>query len=879
MLDVHVVSHTHWDREWYHPAETFRQRLVALIDELTNDPPPVGQSYLLDGQAIVLEDYLLVRFDRREALQALLAERRIEAGPWYVLADELIPSGEALVRNLLTGARVLRRLGAEPPPVLYCPDSFGHPASLPTIAAGFGLPLIVLWRGYGSARYPAGDTATWMAPNGDEALLYHLPRDGYEFGSHLPADPAAAATRWRRARDQLAPRSTTGVTLLPNGADHHARQRDLRSALNALQTVAADDRVHPSSLRAFAERLGAAASDVQLPVVRGELRDSYGYTWTLQGTFGTRAHEKRLNAHVERTLVRDAEPWEALAARVRDASRRWLLDEAWRALLTSHPHDTLCGCSIDQVAAEMELRLVSARNQAAGVRDEAVAQLIGHDRVLARSARESWQPIVVIRNPAPRARTGVVTVELEEFVADVPVGPGSGTSASPQKANAQRQPRARVPGLGSLQLLSATLEHRRIESPLHYPDNDLVRVTRAAAWAVDLPPYGIASHPIGTGRRSGARPIEPVAVDRDALRNGHLSVQVHDDGGVALESTVGNRRIHSLIQFEDHADVGDLYTPAPRPRDVRLEYRGVRRVDRGPLRGTLELSFRIVAGAQGRGVRVADVSVRLSLDADVPFLRVQVAGENRDQDHRLRLLFASDVPRPEVWADAAFGPVRRVPLVIGFEESAVEHAPPTAPLHRYVSLFGQNRGFTLYSDGLAEYESMDDGTIAVTLVRAVGELSRNDLPERPGHAGWPTSTPAAQCVGPFGGAFAVYLHGPRDAGTSAAIERVADDVLCPPVGFTLRAALAVPAPVRGIELVGRGLTFSAMKESDDGQWLVLRCVNVTDEPVDGSWSLPFDVRDARASRLDERPLSELSASARTVSFRARPHDVVTILVR
>src|SRR5512146_2222347 len=136
MLDVHVVSHSHWDREWYHPAEVFRQRLVALIDELIDDPPPVGQSFLLDGQAIAIQDYLDVRPDRRAAIESLLADGRLEAGPWYVLADELIPGGEALVRNLLTGARALRRIGAMPPPVLYCPDSFGHPAALPVIATG-----------------------------------------------------------------------------------------------------------------------------------------------------------------------------------------------------------------------------------------------------------------------------------------------------------------------------------------------------------------------------------------------------------------------------------------------------------------------------------------------------------------------------------------------------------------------------------------------------------------------------------------------------------------------------------------------------------------------------------------------------------------------
>src|SRR5581483_4169659 len=149
MLDVHVVSHTHWDREWYHPFERFRQRLVALVDDLVDNPPRIGESFLLDGQAIILEDYLAVRPERAAALRTLVRDGRLEAGPWYVLADELIPSGEAIVRNLLAGRRVLARFGTASPPVLYCPDSFGHPAALPSIAAGFGLPLIVLWRGYG----------------------------------------------------------------------------------------------------------------------------------------------------------------------------------------------------------------------------------------------------------------------------------------------------------------------------------------------------------------------------------------------------------------------------------------------------------------------------------------------------------------------------------------------------------------------------------------------------------------------------------------------------------------------------------------------------------------------------------------------------------
>ncbi|CAA9301766.1 MAG: GH38, partial [uncultured Gemmatimonadaceae bacterium] len=194
-LVVHVVPHTHWDREWYHPVGRFTQRLVALVDELLDDPVPgtpphATAPFLLDGQAVVLDDYLAVRPERAADLAAALATRPIEAGPWYVLADELIPGGEALVRNLLAGARTVARVGGVAPRVLYCPDSFGHPAALPTLAAGFGMPVAVVWRGYGGPRWPAGDAAWWEGADGARVLLHHLPPDGYEFGSSLPTDAA-----------------------------------------------------------------------------------------------------------------------------------------------------------------------------------------------------------------------------------------------------------------------------------------------------------------------------------------------------------------------------------------------------------------------------------------------------------------------------------------------------------------------------------------------------------------------------------------------------------------------------------------------------------------------------------------------------------------
>jgi alpha-mannosidase len=893
-LQAHVVSHTHWDREWYLPAGRFRQRLVALVDELLADDGDPG-NFLLDGQVVVLEDYLEVRPDRRAELAARLRDRRLEAGPWYVLADELIPSGEALVRNLLAGRRVLRSLRAEAPRVLYSPDAFGHPAALPTIAAGFDLPLIVLWRGYGGARWPAGDVVRWRGSDGASALLYHLPRSGYEFASSLPADRAAAAERWHRMRAEVGARSSVGVVLLPNGADHHARQQLLPEAIDALRAAAAGDDVVHGSLGAFASAVVAAADGARLPEVRGELRDSYGYTWTLQGTFATRAHQKRANARAERLMLREAEPWSALARAGGAFSRRHLVEAAWSTLLRCHPHDTLCGCSVDAVAVAMDARLEDVMVQGRGIRDDAILDLIGHDAVAARTSRSAWREVVVVRNPAPRPRGGVAEVEVRRFLADVPVGPGSAHAPPPPRVRlvSARLDGGRIP----MQVVDRGVGFDRVESPRHYPDNDLVEIVRAVAWLPPTPGYGTSVIPLESHSAERLTPPGEVTARGNTITNGVISLGVDETGAVHLSAPALGVRIPLLVRFEDVPDVGDLYThSAGSSVATPATFLGAHAVHRGPLRGVVEGRWRVRLPPNavdhgptgeldaaptppvGAGQSEAqEITAAFTIDVGSEIVRIDLRGHNTARDHRLRIVFTTPVATPEVWAEAAFGPVLRGALEVPERDRALEHPAATAPLHRYVSVFGDDVGATLFSDGLAEYEPRERG-IAVTLVRAVGELSRNDLPERPGHAGWPTPTPLAQCIGPFAARFGFLVHGPRSTATVAAIERAADDVLVPLTGVTLRSAIAVPPPTHGVELVGEGLAISAIKESEDGKALILRCVNLTEEEVAGRWVLGRAPRSAQLARLDEAVIGPAEIEGAEVRFVARARGVVTIRV-
>jgi alpha-mannosidase len=350
------------------------------------------------------------------------------------------------------------------------------------------------------------------------------------------------------------------------------------------------------------------------------------------------------------------------------------------------------------------------------------------------------------------------------------------------------------------------------------------------------------------------------------------------------------------VSFEDVGDAGDLYTHSPTGSPITTAwFVDARLVHRGPLRGEVECRWRMRVPAAlrreepgeplaprapraGRPVEIP-ITLRFVLDAGAEHVGMHVDGTNAARDHRLRVLLATGIEQGAVYADAAFALVERRPLEVAPEDAARELPPPTAPLHRYVSLFAPDRGVTLFSDGLAEYEALADGRIAVTLVRAVGELSRNDLPERPGHAGWPMPTPEGQCPGPFAARLALLAHGARTAATIARVEQAADDVLLPLTGTTLRSALAHPAPSLGAELAGAGLAFGALKESEEGDAVVARCVNLTDASVAGRWRFGFPVRRAQLARLDETPLGPAAVDAAgDVTFTAGPHAVVTILV-
>jgi 2-O-(6-phospho-alpha-D-mannosyl)-D-glycerate hydrolase len=871
----HLIPHTHWDREWYLTRAGFLARLVPVLDDLQErlQADEEFRSFLLDGQTVLLEDYLRVRPDRIHRLRALIRSGRLQVGPWYVLADELIPSGESLIRNLLAGRGDAETLGRRTD-VLYSPDAFGHPAVWPSLANEFGIRFGVLWRGLGGETGQTCDLYRWRAPDRAEVLLYHLPPDGYEIGSGLIADPDALPEQWGRIREVLVGRASTLQIAVFVGADHHAAHRDLTRLRLLVAELEPEAYVRVSRLDEFFSAARAEGRD--LPVLTGELRWSYRYTWTLQGVHATRAPLKRRHAEAELCLERVAEPLAALARWAGATDPRPLLSHAWRTLLQSQFHDSLAGCTADAVARRVKARIADAETLAREVARTSLDALLGNDPDLARDRPEQTSPRLVIWNPATRPRSGIVVAEVTGFVRDILVGPPGG-----------RIPRTGA-GAGGLEFLAGASGRRvqflgrhhrmeRLDSAHHYPDQDEVEVVRLAFPAPSVDSLSCAVLDSVPGR--GQTEESEVMVAESRLDNGLVSVEVKPDGTLELSDRRTGSQFSGLLSLETECDAGDTYSFAPGPQTGPFGLSAPLQpaiLAAGPLVGALELQGSL-APSQGR------IAVRLvvSLYAGSSTVRCTLEIENRARNHRFRLRLPTRLPGGTALAGGPFGSVAR--QISDPDPASYPRETPvrTAPAHRFVAHARRGRGLALLAPGFFEYELTPEGDLLFTVLRAVGELSRADLPTRPGHAAWPTATPRAQCLGRerLQIAFAAVTTEDLESGTM--LPELWEDAFLPLRPVWLRQATPLAPRDAALRLEGDGLVFSALKPAEENDGIILRCYNARTTPAEGTWRTTFPVDSAKRVRADEREPSQLSVEdgGRVIRFHAGPHEIVSVLVQ
>jgi mannosylglycerate hydrolase len=824
-----VVPHTHWDREWYLPFEVFRLRLVRAVEEICGvlERETTFRTFTLDGQSVILEDVTELRPDLEPRMRRLLADGRLSTGPAYVLPDEFLAGQETLVRNFIVGIEVCRRFGAEPMGVGYMPDPFGHVAQLPQILRGFGLDAFIFWRGLGDEANRFGLAFTWEAPDGTSVTairqlgsygnasgLGRWAEGGVDLDDRPELQRAAASGRFERFVRNFAvelERTATTELFLCNGSDHTGIDPTLPELLEHARAEHPATGIAIGSYDDYWKRVAPTLR--ALPVHRGELvsgRDAP----VLRGINSTRMPLKQAAERTERAIL-VAEALASLAVMAQRTPYAYpaaAFDRAWREHLRNMPHDSISGCHVDEVAADMRPRFAIAQQLAARVQREALASLAGDSEPY--SYRPLSRAMATVVNPLGHARHALASIPLPPQLVDEP------------------------------RLVAVGTDGRRLT----------VQVDRDGTEASALVGLGLAGFGARELRLVPGASVEiapAIAVGSDTVANDLVSVAANRDGSVSITDRHSGDVHHGLHGFEDVADRGDEYNFCPLEGDVPVfagDAATIRVVRRGPLVAELEIGLVLRVPAQlamdrrrREGEEQIPVTTRVRVSAGSDRVEFTTALDNRPRDHRLRVRFAAAGASFDstVRAEGHFGVVRRPVRPMWTGGGWVE--PPALTAHTPGAVaVGQ---LTLFGRGLPEYEAIptrDGLDVALTLLRCVGWLSRDDLATRSGGAGPTIATPGAQCLGTHTFEYAVAVGRVR---TDGELLRESSEYRTPVV--------VGPAGIRTDELLAvRGdVLVTTLKGAQDGDDVVLRVVAAS--PTSLEVDTPFV---STPARLDESPL-------------------------
>lgn len=843
-----VISHTHWDREWYMPLENFRHRLTDLMDRLLIilDENP-DYIFHLDAQTVVLEDYLAVRPEKKAILKKHISDRRIIIGPWYLQNDFYLTSGEATVRNLLEGQKLCREFGGSSK-AGYAADQFGNMDQLPQIMHGFGIDNFIFGRGF--ARYDVNEkgepvhhqTPTefiWKGADGSRVLAIHM-RHWYNNAQRFSSDPDKAYKHLCQIESWYDNDFTfTPYILLMNGVDHLEPQPDIIQVTEAVQKKLPEGKYFLQyNLDDYVDAVKKYVDDngVKLDEVEGELRKSWDIT-VLQGTLSSRHYLKVANCEAQILLENRIEPLYSMMEKqgMKGIYPHDRLVYTWKNLLRNHPHDSICGCSHDAVHAHMENRYEEIFEFAGEQLRRAMNDAAEHMAATREGLQRDY--LVTVANTLSVPLSGGVKVKLNMLVSD--------DMESFKIVNDEGKEVA-------FKVLSKIKRSMSVYSPINLPGQVDVFSYEVYLDAGRVEPFAFKTFTVTAGD-STPKVTEIIEKTGNAITNGILSLSVDDDGRVDLTDVKSGRVIKDCLKVEDMADAGESYgfelggdSPIYSDsfkKEVTLKENN-EFVSRLEIKYTMELPEHYCADKRVRSdeTAVSTLTLGLSLYKDEPFARVDYTLDNASKDHRLRLAFDADVSREESFADIPFNIVSHTAKDF-YPTTQTKTSPNTA----FAAIQDGKKGMAVFTVGAHEYEHQNGNRLLFTIVRATGEINHGATD------GW--IVPGNQCLRTIKGRMAICpfegdlisadivnkslsFRAPLMAGFTACDTRkfaggrpcvqdteISEFFYLPDV----YPEVSIESNTEAIDVKGEGVTVSAFKISEDESGLILRLVNYCDK--------------------------------------------------
>ncbi|WP_207696453.1 alpha-mannosidase [Enterococcus sp. DIV0212c] len=890
---VYIISHSHWDREWYMPYEQHHMRLVELMDDVLElaETDPDFDSFHLDGQTIILDDYLQVRPEQKEAVQKAITDGKLKIGPFYILQDDFLISSESNVRNMLIGKKESEKWG---PAVRlgYFPDTFGNMGQTPQMMKQAGLDAAAFGRGVkpvgfnnevlDDENYTSQYSEMWWQGPDGSVVFGLLFANWYSNGNEIPSEKEAALAFWTQKLAEAEKFASTDHLLMMNGVDHQPVQKDVTKAIALANELFPEYEFIHSNFDEYLKQMRQELPET-VGTVTGELTSQETDGWfTLANTASARVYLKQWNTQVERQLENIAEPLAAMAYDLTGKYPHDQLDYAWKLLLQNHPHDSICGCSVDEVHREMMPRFEKANEVGKFLAEEALTHLV--EAVDTESFSEASHPFVVF-NTSGYEKSEVVKVKVETERKPFKEGVPHELWEALAKDDTPTFEVIDVHG----EIIPAIISKPEISFGYDLP-KDRFRIPYMAKY-VEIEML-ITNMPAFSWNTFALQETKSQVVDKTSmikalknyeLENSCLKVTINEDGTLEVLDKATDRTYSKLLTIENTGDIGNEYIfkqpegtspilssgcPAeisvvkdesfvaqikiiqrmmiPKSADDLLEQEQKSVVD-----------FRYRKAGRSKESQELTIETLLTMEKDSAHLFFETTLDNQMKDHRLRMLFPTGIQAETHEADSIYEVVTRPNQVSKSWEN------PTNPQHQhaFVNVHDDISGMTVSNFGLNEYEILpENNTIALTLLRAVGEM---------GDWGY-FPTPEAQCLGTHTFNYGVDFHGEK-AQRYATYQRA----YAAQIPFSVKATARHSGQLKTKDayLIVEGETFAttAVKNSEDNQALVVRGFNMSGKSaevkIEKIGSKESSLLNLLEEKQQEHPTKNLKAyEIRTIGF-------------
>lgn len=899
---IHVIPHSHWDREWYFTTSRSKVYLMKdlgdVLNTLENDPE--FKYFMVDAQGSLLDDYIKWRPQDKERISKLVNDGRLVIGPWYTQTDQLVISGESIVRNMYYGMKRCESFGKYMN-VGYVPDSFGQSGNMPQIYRQFGIEDTLFWRGVSDDMVKHTDY-NWRGDDGSVVFTTQIPF-GYYIGGNIPEEPEENEEFWQKeCLEKAGGRSATRHIYFPNGFDQAPVRTNLPQLVKERNEKDPENEYVISCIEDYIKDV--KSENPELEEVQGELVIAK-HMRIHKSIFSSRSDLKVMNTQIQNYVTNVMEPLLTISYNLGNEYPHEAVAEIWKLLFENAAHDSIGSCISDTANEDVYVRYKQAR-------DIAVNLVELHSRLIATNVKNDADMTFTAINTLPQKRKDTVIVKT--YV------PGGKFAIIDEKGND-----VDYTIIKSRDLTDYVLSQTIMLDPSRkfYVPDQVLEVTMAIK-ANDVPALGYVQYSIDTQKDSHKE-----TADKKVLENKYYTIEVEENGSLTIVDKANNVTYKNQGILVENGDDGDSFNYSPPRKDMEVfsnESKCTVKISGSDIYDQAEIHFDMVVPAdlderaEGKVsvTMLVDMTVALRKDSKVIDFNVKV--DNKGLSHRLCVLFDSQIVSAFNYADQQFGLIKRpnyyekemklymesmnnkTEKKAGIQELAnwandqsTWQEPPISiePTQSYVSLTDGKTGIAVIPQGVREYEVLDDSKIRLTLFRTYRFMGKENLIYRPGRASGERiiETPAAQLLKEmeFNFGFTSYAGDINDSDIDTLAKQYNTNLevytyaefLNGRLIFSQREIEGQNAKIHSLFETEGNLVVSAVKKAEEDDGYIIRLYNGKDhKDLDDKIKFNFDIKEAYYTNLKEEKTEEIKVENNTISVKELSHcKFVTIWVK